>query len=81
MRAAQVEAEQLQAGGEDAADQDRADQREQRRVRRRGALLEQQRPEPRAEERPAGEADERQRSDDQALGVTPDGHEHREARR
>jgi hypothetical protein len=53
---AQPEPDQLEAGGQHAADHQRPDQREQRRVGRLGALREQQRPQPRTYEGARGEA-------------------------
>ena len=53
---AQPEPDQLEAGRQHAADQERPDQREQRRVGRLGALREQQRPQARTYEGARGEA-------------------------
>ena len=73
--ATQVEPEQLKARGEQSADQHRSQQRGQRRVRRVRAVLEEQRSEPRADERARREPDERQSACDQSLAVAPHGHQ------
>jgi hypothetical protein len=74
---AKPEAEQLEPGGEDAPERKRADERRQRRVRRARALLQEERSYSRAKQGPAGEAGERERSNDQTLGVTPESHQRR----
>jgi hypothetical protein len=76
---AQVEAEQLEPAGQDAADQQRSDQGEQRRVGRLRPLLQEHRPKPGTQKRAAREADERERPYDQALGIPPNAHQARKS--
>ena len=76
--AAQAKAQHLQRRGQDAADQQRAHQSEQRRVRRTRTLGEEHRPHSRAEEAAGHEPGERECANDQALRVPPDGHDERE---
>ena len=59
----------LEDRAEQAADDHRAAQSEQRRVRRMGPSGQQQRPDPRADEGAADEADQRRHADQEAAGV------------
>ena len=65
--APQPEAEPLEAAGEDRPGQQRADQAERGRVRRGGALRQQQRPQAGAEECPEREPAEGQHAYDESL--------------
>ncbi len=76
---AQVEAQDLEPGGEDAAQEERAHEGEQGGVLGVGALRQQQGRQARSGECADDETDQRQRADDQALHVAPDGHQEREA--
>ena len=71
-------AEPLEAAGEHAAGEQRAEQTEQRRVLRVRAAREDQRRQPGPEERADREPGERQRPDDEALHVPVQGEQHDE---
>ena len=75
---AQLKAEHLEPRGQQRSEQQRPDQGEQRGVRRMRTVLEQERSEARADERPGGKARQRQASGDQPLAVAPDREEHGE---
>ena len=78
-RRAHAGAQPLQAAGEHATGQQRAEQAEQRRVGRAIPLAEQQRGQAGAEERAHREPGQRQRADDEPLHVAVEGQEHGEA--
>jgi hypothetical protein len=72
----QAEADELEAGREEPSDQQRAAEREQRRVGRLVALGQQQRAQPRPQKRAGRKSGQRQRPYDQPLVVSPEGHQH-----
>ena len=73
-----MKSESFQPARQDAARQYRAEQPEQRRVPRMRATGQQQRSQPRTEERPDREADDREHSHDEALDVAVEREQHTE---
>ena len=74
-----MKAHHLKRGRQEAAQDERAHEPEDRRIRGMRAAVQEKRPQPGADEAAADEARERERADNEPLGIAPNRHQQRES--